>query len=226
MSRDLGMHIITYCYMYIMLLNVQKNADFEYSWYMQLKVNYGKPEAETEARSNDPMVKGTYHNLQLHVRFFFQEGDTPSRKIVWNHHIVHQIAQQMAIQCKQAPYTPILITLDKVVTSMCAHGPTHQVACGRKTLQMHGFPMQTYGSFKRAITLILRCESKFLKVKSIVSTHSGCPCKNYTPKVLPNINYFSTSQCVRCCYKENKVFLICLKFEGWGGPGRAQDLQH
>ena len=37
-------------------------------------------------------------------------------------------------------------------------------------------------ALSRAVTLILRCESKFPKVKSLVSTHSACPCKNCLPK--------------------------------------------
>ena len=44
---------------------------------------------------------------------------------------------------------------------------------------MYGFPEQTYGKLQSAITLILRCESKFPKVKSLVSTHSACPCEYY-----------------------------------------------
>ena len=27
---------------------------------------------------------------------------------------------------------------------MCAQGPTPHVVCGQETLQMHGFPIQTY----------------------------------------------------------------------------------
>jgi hypothetical protein len=37
-------------------------------------------------------------------------------------------------------------------------------------------------TLKCHITLILRCESKFPDIKSLVSTHSACPCKNYIPK--------------------------------------------
>ena len=69
-----------------------------------------------------------------------------------------------------------------VVTFMCARGPAPHVACGRKTLQTHGFLYKHMGKLQRAITLILRCESKFFQVKSLVSTHSACPCKNYPPK--------------------------------------------
>ena len=69
-----------------------------------------------------------------------------------------------------------------VVTLMCARGPAPRVARGRKTLQMHGFLYKYMGKLQRAITLILRRESKFPRIKSLVSTHSACPCKNYPPK--------------------------------------------
>ena len=38
------------------------------------------------------------------------------------------------------------------------------------------------GKLQRAITLILRHESKSPCIKSLVSTPSACPCKNYPPK--------------------------------------------
>ena len=38
------------------------------------------------------------------------------------------------------------------------------------------------GKLQRAVTLFLWRESKFFQVKSLVSTHSACPCKNYVPK--------------------------------------------
>ena len=72
--------------------------------------------------------------------------------------------------------------LVKVVTFMCARSPAPHVARGRKTLQMHGFLYKHMGKLQRAITLILRRESKFFQVKSLVLTHSACPCKNYVPK--------------------------------------------
>ena len=58
----------------------------------------------------------------------------------------------------------------------------HHVARGRKTLQMHGFLYKHMGKLQRAITLIVRCESKICLIKSLVSTHSACPCKNYPPQ--------------------------------------------
>ena len=67
-----------------------------------------------------------------------------------------------------------------VVMLMCALGPVPHVARRRKTnsytnkLQM--------GKLQRAITLIVRCESKICLVKSLISTHSACPCKNCPSK--------------------------------------------
>ena len=65
---------------------------------------------------------------------------------------------------------------------MCARGPAPHVARGRKTLQTHGFLYKHMGKLQRAITLIVRCESKICPVKSLVLTHSACSCKNYPPK--------------------------------------------
>ena len=59
--------------------------------------------------------------------------------------------------------------------------PTHVVR-GQKTLQMYGFPVQTYGKIQSAIILIQRRESKMPAVKYRVLIHSACPCKNYAPK--------------------------------------------
>ena len=51
-----------------------------------------------------------------------------------------------------------------------------------------------------AITLILRHESKFSKVKSLVSTHSACPCKNYGPRCSQSpcelFFYIFSTQCI------------------------------
>ena len=46
---------------------------------------------------------------------------------------------------------------------------------------MHGFLYKHMGKLQRAVTLILRRESKICPVKSLVSTHSACPCKNCPP---------------------------------------------
>ena len=72
--------------------------------------------------------------------------------------------------------------LVKVVTFMCARGPAPHVERGQKTLQLHGFLYKHMGKLQRTITLILRRESKICLVKSLVSTRSACPYKNYPPK--------------------------------------------
>ena len=70
-----------------------------------------------------------------------------------------------------APYSLSLTNLVKVVAFMCTKSPAHHVVCGQKTLQMHGFPVQTHG--ESVITLILRCKSKlrYHQVFSYTPTH-------------------------------------------------------
>ena len=46
-----------------------------------------------------------------------------------------------------------------------------------RTLQMHGFPVQTYGKHSRGISLIQRYESTIPAVKFLVWIHSVCPQK-------------------------------------------------
>ena len=70
----------------------------------------------------------------------------------------------------------------KVVTFMCARGPAPHVARGRKHCKRMASLYKHMGKLQRAVTLILRCESKICPVKSLVSTHSACPCKNCPPK--------------------------------------------
>ena len=77
---------------------------------------------------------------------------------------------------------------------MCARGPAPHVARGRKTLQMHGFLYKHMGILQRAVTLILRRQSKFSHVKSRVSTHSACPYKNYLPKCSQSLQTLFTAQ--------------------------------
>ena len=72
--------------------------------------------------------------------------------------------------------------LVKVVTFMCARGPAPHVARGRKHCKRMASLYKHMGKLQRAVTLIQRRESKFFQVKSLVSTHSACPCKNYVPK--------------------------------------------
>ena len=56
----------------------------------------------------------------------------------------------------------------------------------------------TYRGTSKAVTLILRRESKFLKVKSLYLIHSARPCKNYVskcsqfPPELINSTFFSS----------------------------------
>ena len=72
--------------------------------------------------------------------------------------------------------------LVKVVTFMCARGPAPHVARGRKHCKRMASLYKHMGKLQRAVTLILRRESKFSHVKSHVLTHSACRCKNYLPK--------------------------------------------
>ena len=72
--------------------------------------------------------------------------------------------------------------LVKVVTFMCARGPAPHVARGRKHCKRMASLYKHMGELQRAVTLMLRCESKFPKVKSLVLIHSACPYKNYAPR--------------------------------------------
>ena len=72
--------------------------------------------------------------------------------------------------------------LVKVVTFMCARGPAPHVARGRKHCKHMASLYKHMGKLQRAVTLILRRESKFLKVKFLHSIHSARRCKNYVPK--------------------------------------------
>ena len=55
-----------------------------------------------------------------------------------------------------------------------------------QTLQMHGFLYKHIGILQRAVTLILRRESKKSVIRSRILTYSACPYKNYLdPQVLP-----------------------------------------
>ena len=65
---------------------------------------------------------------------------------------------------------------------MCARGPAPHVARGRKHCKRMASLYKHMGKLQRAVTLIVRCESKICPVKSLISTHSACPCKNYLPK--------------------------------------------
>ena len=79
-----------------------------------------------------------------------------------------------AIQCKQAAYTSILTKV--------GNGRHVDVRAWAENITNAWLPIQMYGATSRAVTLILRYESKFPKIKSVVSTHSAYPCKNYLPR--------------------------------------------
>ena len=70
----------------------------------------------------------------------------------------------------------------KVVTFMCARGPAPHVVRGRKHCKRVASLYKHMGKLQRAVTLILRCESKFLKVKYLHLIHSARWYKNYVPK--------------------------------------------
>ena len=61
------------------------------------------------------------------------------------------------------------------------------------------------GILQRAVTLILRCQSKFSHVKSHVSTHSACPYKNYLPKCSQSLQTLFTAK------KSFFFYLVCNK---------------
>ena len=70
-----------------------------------------------------------------------------------------------------------------IVTHVRALGHAPHEASGRKTLQMHGFPIQMYGKTSKCHNF----NSKVLNQNSfkstfLVPTHSACPCKNYAAK--------------------------------------------
>ena len=69
-----------------------------------------------------------------------------------------------------------------VVTFMCARGPAPHVARGQKHCKHMASLYKHMGKLQRAVTLIVRCESKICPVKFLVSTNSACPCKNYLHK--------------------------------------------
>ena len=79
-----------------------------------------------------------------------------------------------AIQSKQTPISKIFLNN--------AHHGYSPFFMGGKHCKCMASLYKHMGKVQRAITLILRHESKFPKVKSLVSTHSACPCKKYLPR--------------------------------------------
>ena len=144
----------------------------------------------------------------LYIKFFFFQGDhTLSRKKVvwrsphsWAGRILSVLTRRPEIVqkpphnragCIVEPFNAsrqlkfqFCQKLVKVVTFMCARGPAPHVARGRKHCKRMASLYKHMGKLQRAVTLILRCESKFLKVKSLHSIHSARRCKN-CPQVLP-----------------------------------------
>ena len=84
-----------------------------------------------------------------------------------------------AIQCKQAAYTSILTKVGNGRHVYVRVWPRPSRSAWAENIANEWLPIQTYGG--RAVTLILRCESKFPAVKSLVLTHSACPCKIISP---------------------------------------------
>ena len=86
------------------------------------------------------------------------------------------------VELYNASRQPKFQKLVKVDTFMCARSPAPHVACGRKRCKCMASLYKHMGKLQRAVILILRRESKFLKVKFLHSIHSTHPCKNYIPK--------------------------------------------
>ena len=102
----------------------------------------------------------------------------------FSHTNVHGLATPLVepYNASRQPKFQFCPKLVKIVTFMCARGPAPHVARGRKHCKRMASLYKHMGKLQRAVTLILRCESKFLKVKSLHSIHSAHRCKNYVPK--------------------------------------------
>ena len=97
-----------------------------------------------------------------------------------------------AIQCKQTPHTQFSANLVKVVMYTCARSAWAEI------LQMHGFPVQTYGKTSKCHNFNSKVWIKILSGQ-ISSFGPFCvPCRNYVPKCSQNpcelhyLNFFST----------------------------------
>ena len=72
----------------------------------------------------------------------------------------HIVLHSRATQIQAGTHSAILCKLGNGRhVYMCSVATPTPVAGGHKTLQMHGFPIQTYGKHYRGISLI-RCQSK------------------------------------------------------------------
>ena len=118
------------------------------------------------------------------VRFFFFQGDqnTKQKKIVQKSPYNRAGCIVEPYNASRQPKFHFCQTVGKGRHVYVRAWPRPPRSAWAETLQMHGFPVQTYGKLQRAITSFLRRESKFFQVKSLVSTHSACPCKNYVPR--------------------------------------------
>ena len=87
-----------------------------------------------------------------------------------------------AIQCKQAAYTSILIKVGNGRHVNVRAWPRPSRSAWAENIANAWLPIQTYGVTSKGRNLILRRKSKFPGIKSLVSTHSACPCKNCPPK--------------------------------------------
>ena len=117
--------------------------------------------------------------------FFFKETRTLNRK-----KIVQKPPYNRAgcivepINASRQPKLQFCQTLVKVVKFMCARGPAPHVARGRKHCKRMVSLYKHMGKLQRAITLILRCESKVLKVKSAFDPFCT-PVQKLCSQVLP-----------------------------------------
>ena len=118
--------------------------------------------------------------------FFFSRGPhTKQKKIVWKPPYNRAGMHSRTIQCKQAAQTLIV-----------GKGRHVYVRVGGKHRKCMASLYKHTGKLQRVVTLILRHESKLSVIKSRISTHSVCPCKNYLPKCsqtfIAEIFFFST----------------------------------
>jgi hypothetical protein len=120
--------------------------------------------------------------------YLYFASNKQAEKIIQN--LNHHIVELNCHKCKQTASTAIL---SEFLNN--AHQDSKHCKC-----------MASLYKHQSAITLILRRESKFFQ---LVSTHSGCPCKNYvrvpTP---PGINFFSFFYLVQASRPTKQKILV------------------